>query len=58
MKVKATISFSGIISMSRGEVAECPEGDVLRDLLKAGYVVPADEKATEKPESRAKKRAK
>ena len=26
MKVKATISFSGIISMSRGEVAECPEG--------------------------------
>lgn len=58
MKVKATISFSGIISMSRGEVAECPEGDVLRDLLEAGYVVPADEKTAEKPESRAKKRAK
>lgn len=58
MKVKATISFSGIISMSRGEVAECPEGDVLHDLLKAEYVVPADEKTAEKPESRAKKRAK
>lgn len=58
MKVKATISFSGITSMSRGEVAECPEGDVLRDLLKSGYVVPVDEKTSEKPESKAKKRAK
>lgn len=32
------VSFSGTISMAVGEVAEIGEGEVLSDLLRAGYV--------------------
>ncbi len=38
MKVKATVCFSGKISMREGEERNIPEGDTLTDLLKAGYV--------------------
>lgn len=38
MKVKATVSFSGIVTMAAGEIAEIGAGEVLDDLLRAGYV--------------------
>ena len=38
MKVKATVCFSGKISMYKGEERNIPEGKTLTDLLKAGYV--------------------
>ena len=41
MKVRATISFSGLISMYAGEVREV-EDSILNDLMRAGYVVPAE----------------
>ena len=41
MKVRATISFSGLISMYAGEVREVEDSYILNDLMRAGYVVPA-----------------
>jgi hypothetical protein len=38
MKIKALTSFSGVLTMSKGEVTEYDGEAVLRDLLKAGYV--------------------
>ena len=37
MKVKANISFSGLVTMAAGEVAEISKGAVLDDLLSCGY---------------------
>lgn len=40
MRVKANISFAGVISMAAGEERECTEGSTLSDLLAAGLVAP------------------
>lgn len=45
MKVRATISFSGLISMYAGEVREVEDSYILNDLMKAEYVVPAEAEA-------------
>lgn len=45
MKVRATISFSGLISMYAGEVREVEDSYILNDLMRAGYVVPAEAKS-------------
>ena len=42
MKVRATISFSGLISMYAGEVREVEDSYILNYLMRAGYVVPAE----------------
>ena len=55
MFYKATVSFSGKISMTGGEVREISDSSLAKDLLKAGYVIehkPDDEKP--KKESRRK----
>lgn len=44
MKVKATISFAGQISMARNEVRDVWD-DVAAPLLKCGYLVSADGEA-------------
>ena len=61
---KATVSFSGLISMSGGKVGEISDPAIADDLLKAGYIIPyvADKKAKEetaevKPKT-AKRKAK
>ena len=38
MKVKANVSFSGRISMAKGEKREITDEGLLKDLLTAGYV--------------------
>lgn len=38
MLIKAKTSFAGSICMYEGEVAECGNPDVVRDLQRAGYV--------------------
>lgn len=43
MKIKALKSFSGLLSMSKGEVINCNRRDVVNDLLKAGYVEEVEE---------------
>ena len=38
MLVKAVENFSGAVSMTIGQTKELAEGEILSDLLKAGYV--------------------
>lgn len=47
MKVKATVSFSGTVTMAKDDIKDIKDGPVLNDLMKAGYVVKA-EKDTKK----------
>lgn len=37
-KVRATISFAGIVTMGAGEEREIMDDHICKDLLKAGYV--------------------
>lgn len=39
MLYKATISFSGVVSMTMGEVREISNPSIVEDLLRAGYIV-------------------
>lgn len=48
MVVKAQVSFSGDTSMYAGEIRNIPAGEVLDDLLSAGYVEPEGEKQPKK----------
>jgi hypothetical protein len=38
MKVKAKVSFSGLLTMSKGEELEIKDKTICEDLLSAGYV--------------------
>jgi len=38
MEYRAKVSFSGIISMAAGQVAEIADPAIAKDLLKAGYI--------------------
>lgn len=55
MKVKATTSFSGTVSMSAGEERELEAGAVLTDLLSCGYVVPTESTAEKEIKSETKR---
>lgn len=37
-RVRAIVSFAGTVTMGRGEERDIPYGDVLDDLIAAGYV--------------------
>lgn len=37
MKIRALIGFTGALSLRKGEIAECSDEAVLRDLISAGY---------------------
>ncbi len=50
MKIKALVSFSGALSMYKGEIKECSDKAILQDLLQAGYV----EEVKEKPKKDVK----
>lgn len=56
---KARVNFSGVISMSVGDVADIADASIAKDLLKAGYieeVKPAEKVQTPKrPVKRTKK---
>lgn len=38
MIYKALISFTGLVSMNKGEVGAIPDPSIAQDLLKAGYI--------------------
>lgn len=40
MSYMATVSFSGLISMHKGEVREISDSSLVEDLTKAGYIIP------------------
>ena len=48
MLYMATISFSGLITMRKGEVREISDQSLIDDLMKAGYIIPYE--ATNKNE--------
>ena len=66
MAYKATIAFAGRkISMRRGEVKEITDEALVKDLIKAGYVIELDESKPQeskpvesKPKTTSKKTAK
>lgn len=52
---KATKSFSGIISMKKGDEREIKDAEVAKDLIRAGYVIElADES---KPKTTSSKKS-
>ena len=59
---KAKVSFSGVVSMNVGEVADIADVSIAKDLLKAGYieeVKPAEKaKPTKATENKKPTRAK
>lgn len=48
MKYKALVGFSGVISMSKGEVEEIKDKNLVIDLIKAGYIEPIEKPKKEK----------
>lgn len=42
MKYKALVSFSGAVSMSKGQVREINDKYIVADLLQAGYIEPIE----------------
>jgi hypothetical protein len=51
MRYKATVSFSGKISASKGKVIEISDSALADDLLKAGYIIPFE---ADKPKAEPK----
>lgn len=51
---KAKISFSGLISMGKGEVREIKDKDLIKDLLNADYIEKVEEEKPKK-ETKSKK---
>ncbi len=45
MKHKALVSFTGAVTMTKGEVREISDLAIVKDLLKAGYIEPVEEEA-------------
>ena len=52
---KAIKSFSGIISMKKGDEREIKDEDVAKDLLRAGFVIGLE--SEEKPKASSSKKA-
>lgn len=55
MLYKATTSFTGLENMRRGEVKEIKNEAIVKDLLKAGYIEPVEEKSAKAPEKKDSK---
>lgn len=52
---KALTSFSGAISMSRGETRAINDENIIKDLLKAGYIENIENISSEKIKSKPKR---
>ncbi len=52
MKVKATVSFSGTVTMAKDDTKDIKDGPVLNDLLKGGYVVKVEDGSDKSEESK------
>lgn len=52
MKYKALVSFSGAVSMRKDEEKEISDEAVIKDLLKAGYIMPLTKIVGGKPETK------
>lgn len=57
MAYKANLSFSGKISMVKGEVREIIDEEVAKDLVRAGYVTDLSEKQKATATAKASKKS-
>ena len=48
MKYKALVSFSGLVSMRKGEIKEINDKNIVTDLIRAGYIEPIEKPKTKK----------
>ena len=48
MKVKALVSFSGLVSMRKDEIKEINDKNIVTDLIRAGYIEPIEKPKTKK----------
>lgn len=48
MLYRALISFSGVVSMAMDEIREINDESIAKDLLRAGYIEPAEPVKEEK----------
>lgn len=55
-KVKALVSFAGLVTMGYNEVRELPEGEVLDDLIRAKFVEEVKETTSKAKSSDTKKK--
>lgn len=57
MAYRALVSFAGAVSMSQGEVKDKIDGEIAKDLLRAGYIeeVGGDKSKTTKSSKPSKK---
>ena len=55
MNFKALKSFSGVISMSLGEIKEIGDEKIAEDLLKAGYIEKSEKNPMQKAKTKSKK---
>lgn len=55
MNFKALKSFSGVISMSLGEIKEIGDEKIAEDLIKAGYIEKTEIKPKQKVKTKSKK---
>lgn len=53
-KVKAKISFAGVVTMGVGEVRDITDKEILKDLLQAGYVEEIKSSSTTKASAKKK----
>lgn len=54
MKYKALTSFSGVISMCKDEERELTDDFLIKDLTRAGYIMPIMKIVKGKPATRSK----
>jgi hypothetical protein len=47
---KALVSFSGLVSMAKGQVGEIKDKEIIKDLLNAGYIEEVKPTKTKKEE--------
>jgi hypothetical protein len=62
MQYKAIVSFSGKLSMAKGQVRKISDQSLIDDLLKAGYIIPLEadkvvSNKAEKPKTKRKGKA-
>lgn len=48
MKVKALISFSGLVSMRKDEIKDINDKNIVTDLIRAGYIEPIEKPKNKK----------
>lgn len=55
MEYKALVSFSGAVSMCKDEIKEINDEAIIKDLLKAGYIMPFTKVVKGKPATKSTK---